>query len=254
MSPPLFRFDSRDLISRAATAHPDYLNADPFPHVVFDDFLPPEVIDSVAAELPPVPPLPSADMSPTTVAEREKTANVAPEFFGPHTTNLLYQLNSSVFLDFLQELTGIERLIADTRLDGGGYHLTRRGGRLAIHTDFSHHRTANLRRRLNLILYLNKDWQEDYGGHLELWDKGLKAVRRRILPVANRCVIFNTDRGSPHGQPEPLNCPPDRGRQSLALYFYDNPTEVVQPIGTRYMMRPSEMNPLKRYAKALLRR
>jgi Rps23 Pro-64 3,4-dihydroxylase Tpa1-like proline 4-hydroxylase len=111
-----------------------------------------------------------------------------------------------------------------------------------------------LRRRLNLILYLNRDWPEEYGGHLELWDKELKSAHRKILPSANRCVIFNTDRNSPHGQPDPLTCPPDRGRQSLALYYYDNPNEEIAFVGTRYMQRPSEMHPLKRFAKALLRR
>jgi len=252
MDQPLFRFQPEALDALAMKSRAEYGQATPYSHAVFDDFLPQGVIDAICAELPPIAPQPQADMSATTAAERGKTATVDPDFFGPHTTNLLFQLNSSVMLNFLQKLTGIDYLIADTRLDGGGYHLTRRGGRLAVHTDFSHHRTFKLRRRLNTILYLNKNWQEDYGGHLELWDQKLTAPQRRILPIANRCVIFNTDRNSPHGQPDPLNCPPERGRQSLALYYYDNPLEQVETVGTNYMKRPSEQNPLKRFARKLL--
>jgi Rps23 Pro-64 3,4-dihydroxylase Tpa1-like proline 4-hydroxylase len=91
---------------------------------------------------------------------------------------------------------------------------------LRVHADFRRHITYNLQRRLNLLLYMNEDWTQEYGGHLELWDPQMTACVRRILPVANRCVIFNTSARSFHGHPRPLTCPEGRLRQSIALYYY----------------------------------
>ena len=155
-----FHFDPARLSALAIANRDSFATQDPFPHVVLDSFLPDYVLDRVLAELPAVPRGDNNEMSPTLASERAKTAHPQASFFGPHTTHLLYQLNAADFLDFLEQLTGIEGLISDGRLDGGGYHLTRRGGRLAIHIDFSHHRHCKIRRRLNLILYLNKDWKE----------------------------------------------------------------------------------------------
>jgi Rps23 Pro-64 3,4-dihydroxylase Tpa1-like proline 4-hydroxylase len=250
-----FHFDPLHLRALAEPLRDSFAEKDPFNHVVIDSFLPERVLDDVLAELPVVPRGDNNDMSPTGLSERGKTANIEPSFFGPQTTNLLYQLNAGDFLDFLESVTGIKGLISDLRLVGGGYHLTRRGGRLAVHTDFSHHPQWNIRRRLNLILYLNRDWREEYGGHLELWDKELTGCKKRVLPIFNRCVIFSTDADSVHGQPEPLACPPNRGRQSLALYYYDNPAESVVPIRTtNYMPRPGtadEGSAAKRFLKRI---
>ena len=190
---PVFHFDPVRMSALAIANRDSFASQDPFPHVVIDSFLPEYVLDQVLAELPAVPRGDGNDMSPTTATERGKTAHPEATFFGPQTTHLLYQLNSGDFLDFLEQLTGIKDLISDMRLDGGGYHLTRRGGRLAIHTDFSHHRRWKIRRRLNLILYLNKDWKDEYGGHLELWDAAVTECKRRILQsvcnLRDRCRL-----------------------------------------------------------------
>jgi len=90
-----------------------------------------------------------------------------------------------------------------------------------------------------VLVYLNKDWQEEWGGKLELWDTQMKACEKKVLPVFNRCVIFNTDADSYHGHPEPTTCPEDVFRRSIALYYY---TEEAQPFrrATHYMVRPGE--------------
>lgn len=247
-----FHFNPSYLSAVAAAHKAEFAEADPFPHVVIDDFLPADILDRVLGELPPVPRADSHEVGATRMSERYKTANSDPRFFGPYTTHLLYQLNASDFLDFLEELTGVKRMVSDMRFHGGGYHLTRQGGRLAVHTDFSHHPHSHMRRRLNLILYLNKDWKEEYGGHLELWNKELTECKRRVLPIFNRCVVFATDTGSPHGQPDPLTCPPDRGRQSLALYYFDNPTEVTATAATNYLNRPQDERLSKRLLPPLM--
>lgn len=150
------------------------------------------------------------------------------------------ELNSPEFLEFLSNLTGIQNLQKDDSLEGGGIHQSGRGGYLNIHADFTvhpHHR--NWQRRVNVLVYLNKDWQEEWGGQLELWDKDMKACERKAAPVFNRCVVFNTDADSYHGHPEPMTCPENAHRRSIALYYY---TVEERPFrrATHYKARPGE--------------
>lgn len=236
-NPINYRFNQDRLAELAIKYKEEFNSGYPFKHVVIDNFLPENVLDEVINELPSIRPNEDT-ISNNSKVEHKKSAASDPEFFKPSLTNLFYQLNGLDFLDFMEQLTGIKGLIADTRLDGGGYHLTKRAGHLRIHTDFSHPRHFNLRRRINIIIYLNRDWAEEYGGHLELWDKDLTECKKKVLPIFNRCVIFETNQNSPHGHPEPLTCPDDRGRQSLALYYYDNPQDEVAGIPTNYMKRP----------------
>jgi len=152
---------------------------------------------------------------------------------GNATMLLLHQLNSSTFLNFLESLTGIQGIIPDPHFNGGGLHQIERGGYLKIHVDFNRHKRLKLDRRLNLLLYLNRDWQEEYGGHLELWDRDMNRCHQRILPIFNRCVIFNTNDFSYHGHPDPITCPEGMTRKSLALYYYSNgrPADELQDSG-----------------------
>ena len=210
----------------AASAHSTYVNAAPFPHVVLDDFLDPDLLDRVLAEFPQ----PGAIRWQRFDNEKEiKLASAAESSFGPVTRLLLYHLNSITFLEFLSRVTGIPSLISDPSFEGGGLHQIVRGGKLGIHADFNRHRVYNLDRRLNLLLYLNKEWREDYGGHLQLWDRDMTRCEARILPVFNRAVIFGTTDFTYHGHPDPLQCPQDMTRKSLALYYFSNgrPAEDV---------------------------
>ncbi|MEQ8908107.1 MAG: 2OG-Fe(II) oxygenase [Vicingaceae bacterium] len=135
----------------------------------------------------------------------------------------MHALNSEPFLSFLQTITGIdEPLISDPYFIGGGQHEIKKDGFLKIHADFNKHPKLGLDRRINFLVYLNKDWKEEYGGHFELWDKDMKKCEKKILPVFNRLAMFSTTDFSYHGHPDPLNCPEGRSRKSLALYYYSN--------------------------------
>lgn len=164
---------------------------------------------------------------------------------GDATRMLLYSFNSSTFITFLEILTGIDGIIPDPHFEGGGLHQIERGGYLKMHVDFNRHNKMRLDRRLNLLIYLNKDWQEEYGGHLELWDRNMTQCVKKVLPVFNRFVVFSTNDFSYHGHPEPLTCPEDRSRKSLALYYYTNgrPAEELADGNTHstiFMERPGE--------------
>jgi hypothetical protein len=119
----------------------------------------------------------------------------------------MHFLNSQPFLEFLCILTGINTLLPDPYFEGGGAHQIMPGGHLKIHADFNKHILTNLDRRLNVLIYLNKDWEESWGGHLEFWDKELKSPVKKILPIFNRMAIFTTTSTSYHGHPDPLKCP-----------------------------------------------
>ena len=202
-----------------ASAHAAYQSATPFPHVVLDDFFDPALLDQVLAEFPK----PGEIRWQRFDNEKEvKLASAAESSFGPITRLFLYHLNSITFLEFLGRVTGIANLISDPCFDGGGLHQIQRGGKLAIHADFNKHPRFGLDRRLNALVYLNKDWRDEYGGHLELWNREMTRPEAKILPVFNRCVVFGTTDFTYHGHPDPLQCPAGMTRKSLALYYFSN--------------------------------
>jgi hypothetical protein len=236
-----FVLDPEQLEILAKKHRQGYAAADPFPHVVMDHFLPDEVLDRVRAEIPKPDDIRWIKFDD---ARGKKLASKAEAQLGAATRLLLYQLNSSVFIEFLERLTGIQGLVPDPHFWGGGVHQIVRGGFLKVHCDFNRHPTLNLDRRLNLLLYLNREWQEEWGGHLELWDRGMTECRQKILPIFGRCVIFNTTDFSNHGHPDPLNCPEGESRKSIALYYYTNgrPRDEISSkhYSTPFQRRPGE--------------
>lgn len=196
-----------------------YINADPFPNMYFDNFFIPEKLKEILDEFPD---LSKGSDYKFNDQNQIKLASKGEYRFGEKTKAFMHYLNSQPFLEFLSNLTGIENLIPDPFFDGGGCHQIQPGGLLKIHADFNKHPKTKLDRRLNILVYLNEDWYEEYGGHFELWDKEMKESKKKILPLFNRMALFSTTSTSYHGHPNPLTCPPDRTRKSLALYYYSN--------------------------------
>lgn len=235
-----------------------YANAHPFPHIVIDNFLPEPLLESILQEFPKVG---SIEWQKFSNKAEKKLASRAELQMGDTTRFLLYQLNSSVFINFLENLTGINGLIPDPHFEGGGLHQIERGGYLKMHVDFNLHGKLKLDRRLNLLIYLNKNWQEEYGGHLQLWDEEMTRCEKKILPIFNRCVVFSTTDSSYHGHPDPLTCPEGETRKSLALYYYTNgrpEAKAEEGHSTLFQARPGEDvsdNPLSGLtAKTLLKK
>jgi Rps23 Pro-64 3,4-dihydroxylase Tpa1-like proline 4-hydroxylase len=193
-----------------------YRDAQPFPHIVIDDLLDAKILRRILEEFPSSENKSFFDRD----QERLKFQYQPHEVASGLTRNLFAELNSQAFLGFLEELTGIQGLISDPYFEGGGLHETKRGGHLGVHADFNVHSRLKLERRLNLLVYLNEDWDQDYGGQLELWDRQMKECAVRVEPAFARAVIFNTALDSFHGHPDPLNCPPNRSRRSIATYYY----------------------------------
>lgn len=203
-----------------------YTTAAPFPHIYLDNLFPESALEAILEEFPGTR---QANWKQFDNNKEVKLAAKNEQDFGDATRQFIHMLNSRSFIDFLENLTGINGLIPDPYLEGGGLHMIKRGGMLKLHADFNKHPTTGLDRRLNVLVYLNKEWEEAYGGHLELWDQNMEKAMVKILPVYNRMAVFSTTSHSFHGHPDPLNCPEDRTRKSIALYYYTNgrPAEEV---------------------------
>ncbi len=193
--------------------------ADPFPHVCIDDLFDADTIACISAEFPSISQ--QNDWVPFRKPnEWLKNATANDRQIPFFTRQFLYALNSRTFVEWLEALSGIKGLIADSEFIGGGLHATMPGGRLGIHTDFNKHQRNGLDRRLNLLLFLNENWDERWGGQLELWDAEVKRRGQSIAPQLNRLVIFATTDYTYHGHPQPLSCPAGMFRKSIALYYY----------------------------------
>jgi Rps23 Pro-64 3,4-dihydroxylase Tpa1-like proline 4-hydroxylase len=229
------------LLNLAKANADNYAAAKPFPHIYFDDFLPTQAAEAALRDFPEPR---QAKWSEFDTPQEKKLAFDVVEKLPTAVRDVLYFMNSRPMLEFLETLTGIHGVIPDPYYVGGGLHQIKPGGKLAVHADFNHHTRLNLERRINVLIYLNKDWKEEYGGHFELWNKDMTAAERKLLPVFNRCAIFSTTSTSYHGHPNPLSCPPDRTRKSLATYYYSNgrPEEELRDAhSTLFVNRPGEV-------------
>ncbi len=229
-------FDPAALAARAGSLAANYAAADPCPHAVFDSLLRPEVAAALVSEFPrPQDPV-GWDHYGAEGFEK-KIATSKEHLLPPLLRRTLHEINSAPFIAFLEALTGIEGLLPDPMMLGGGLHLSRPGDLLGIHADFNWHAKLKLHRRINVLIYLNPNWDDAWGGELELWDRSASRCVTRIAPRLNRAVVFNTRSDTFHGHPRPLACPEGVFRRSIAAYYYtaERPADEVRaPHNTRY--------------------
>jgi hypothetical protein len=138
----------------------------------------------------------------------------------PKILEVIQTLQSGRFCRLLSEYTGIDGLMPDFWFGGGGLNQIMPGGELAIHLDGTYNDDIKMYRRVNIIVFLNKEWEDEYGGHLEFWDIDKTACFAKVKPDYNTLAMFNTSDLTEHGHPTPLSCPEGMSRKSLILYFY----------------------------------
>ena len=217
----------------------EYISAKPYPHIVLDNFLDEDTLELCLRDFPDF----SARKTKYAGRQENLKFEFSPESLSPPLRSLFHSFNSSGFVEFLENLTGINGLIPDPYFLGGGLHEVAHGGHLNIHADFNDHPVLKKKRCLNALIYFNKEWKPEYRGALELWDRGMRQCVRSIHPDFNRCVIFATGTTSFHGHPEPLACPDEVARQSLALYYYTDwldSDEAPRLVTTDYRLRPND--------------
>tara|TARA_X000000950_G_scaffold289268_1_gene411432 strand:+ start:888 stop:1685 length:798 start_codon:yes stop_codon:yes gene_type:complete len=224
------------------SCHDKYINAEPFPHIVLDKFFNEEVLYDIINEFPSN--IESIGIKYDTDPEQKLSLD-DPNKFGKNTKQFFNYINSYEFLNFINKISGIkETLIADPHLWGGGLHELRNKGYLNIHADFNKHPQTGLDRRVNALVYLNPDWKEEYGGSLQLWDRDMKKCIKKINPIFNRLVVFNTNDYSFHGNPDPIIHPDkNTSRKSIALFYYSNGRPksdlLGSPKSTNFQNRPN---------------
>lgn len=203
-------------IDRAAA---DFSAAKPFPHVVLDGWFDPAVMSALGCLFDE-----PAGWRPYEDGKRGNAAVVTHPIF--------QAFNSAVMCEVIGRVAGVPGLVSDPTLRGGGLHAVGRGGRLGIHVDFNRHRELPLARAVNTILYVNRTWRDDWQGHLTLTDRA--GTERRIAPTWNRWVIFRWAEDAWHGHPEPLACPQEIERRSVAVYYYQPLEHALAFHTTRY--------------------
>ena len=202
----------------AAPLRERYTAAQPFPHVALDGLFDDADLEAVLAGFPSRQEMQWMEFD--NPLEKKLGFSHERSRLSKTVRDFLNDMNSFEMLAWLEALTGIDGLIPDPYFGGGGLHQIEPGGFLKVHADFNVHPKLKLDRRLNMLVYLNKEWRDEWGGHLELWDTDRKSCRERIAPNFNRTVVFSTTDTSFHGHPHPLAAPPGVTRKSVSLYYY----------------------------------
>jgi len=205
-------------LDRGGLSH-QYRSAKPFPFVKIENLVDLAFAREVAAAYPTFETATMQGRQFNSVNERRKVQITDAALFPEPVARLNQELASPGFLADLSYITGIPNLLADPELVGGGVHVTGPGGRLDVHVDFNYIEDRRLHRRLNLLLYLNPQWDERWGGHIQLWDKDVTTCEVAFVPVLNRCIIFETSDISFHGV-TPVASEALFPRQSFATYYY----------------------------------
>jgi hypothetical protein len=209
-----------------------------------DEFFPVEVANKIAKLFPtPDSSIWYAYDNKLEKKQAQHDARLIPTYIN----QILQELNSEPFIGLLEELTMVENLIPDPKFNGGGLHNMPKGHKLDVHADYSHHIDTGLKRKVNLIYYCNPKWEESWGGELEIWNSDVTKLATKVTPKFNRAVIFITqsdnDVDSLHGVPDPIQCPDNETRQSLALYYYVNEFKeqaLARRRGTKFVARPQD--------------
>jgi hypothetical protein len=232
-------FVSAELRDRGLELRETYQAARPFPHIVIDDFLPTGILEQCLREFPSAAGADGEAAREYDRAQERLKSQYNPDALPAPARTLFYSFNSRPFIRLLENITGISGLIPDPYFLGAGFHEIGQGGHLSVHVDFNHHKLMNLERRINVLIYLNKDWEDEYGGQLELWNADMTSCVQSIIPSYNRCVIFNTSEFSYHGNPNPIKHPLGITRKSIALYYYTSTwSDIKREHTTQFRVRP----------------
>jgi len=213
MSQPVIQPFDRETLRR------EFHEAKPFPFIAVDEFLDPEFARDVASSYPTYAEARGSGLEFSAVNEKKKVQITDAATFPESVAKLNALLASPSFIEDLEYITGIDNLLYDAELRGGGMHVTGPRGRLDVHVDFNYVEALELHRRLNILVYLNEDWKDEWGGGVELWDEEVRTCGGSFKPVLNRCVLFATSNISFHGV-EPVTCPEGTQRISFAAYYY----------------------------------
>jgi hypothetical protein len=221
----------------------DYQHGTPVPWIALDNFLPDDLFQSIQNGIDEIP--------KHLWSEFTRNGSYMLECnnfkYSPNIRELVLNLNSGEFLNWLEGITGLNKLVPDPHLIGAGLMRCFTGHSLKLHTDFNWNEQIHLNRALSIILYLSPEWDESWGGHLEFWDFKKTECLHRIEPKPNRLLIWNYHHQLIHGHPKPLTCPEGKSRDGLRLfYFTSNATPISTPHRSLYWYDEKSKTPYDR--------
>jgi Rps23 Pro-64 3,4-dihydroxylase Tpa1-like proline 4-hydroxylase len=251
--------DINKLNQELNTIQNDFNSKQPFRFTSFENFF---TNDSAEKILNNYPSIENGKWDGTTYIDQKNKFQKTNFESGSIFEQVFAEMNSPEFLEWLQKVSKIDALMGDVDLFGGGLHQSTNGAFLNVHIDYNIHPKTKFHRRLNVLVYMNKDWKDEYEGHIELWDlsDNKKNQLAKISPNFNRCVIFETNEISFHGHPKPLNTPAHINRKSIATYYYTETRpahEIAGDHNTIYVNTEGVGGQMKRFTtgvKAFLER
>jgi Rps23 Pro-64 3,4-dihydroxylase Tpa1-like proline 4-hydroxylase len=222
---------NHEIVNNTQNDQKKFLEAQPFNHLILDNFIEDQdFINKVFGEVTQIP-NDQFDFNEHHEVQIKKRGLSQLDRMPENTKKLVEFFQSSEMIHYLESITGIKGLLADGELLGGGLHKMDRGGHLAVHADFNIHINTGHHRRINALLYLNPNWESEWGGQLELWDGAMSRCWNKVEPILNRLVVFRITDDALHGHPDPMMSPEGISRYSLAFYYYtqDRPEDEKSP-------------------------
>lgn len=228
----------------------EFQNARPFPNVEIDQFFKPEIAEALYKVFPK-----TTDEHKWVVYNNPIEKKYALTDFSalPQYQDLFGLLQTPEFVNLIKKISGIDALESDPHLHGAGLHQHIPGGKLDMHLDYSIHPISGKERRVNLIIYFTKDWQDDYGGAIELWNEDYTKCEKKLYPCFNKAILFRTSDVSYHGLPMPIKCPEGNSRKSIAIYYVSDPRPDLQNIRYKAQFRPYPTQPMNDKLEQLYR-
>ncbi|CAF0719153.1 unnamed protein product [Adineta ricciae] len=232
------------------TLNKEFNDAKPFPNVQINDFFKPEIADALYEVFPKV----SDDHKWIVYHNPIEKKHALTDFSSlPEFKQLFALLQTKEFVDIIKQISGIDNLEADPHLHGAGLHQHVPGGKLDMHLDYSIHPVTGKERRVNLIIYFTKDWKEEYGGAIELWNEDFTKCEKKLTPCFNTAMLFRTSDVSYHGLPLPIKCPEGNSRKSIAIYYVSDPRPDLTNIRYKAQFRPLPTQPVNEKLEQLYR-
>jgi len=227
-----------DWINKLDILSDQFNKSKPFSYIVIDNFFENYYANSLFLQFPNIDSNWHKYFNPIEIKYTLDNLDV----MSPDYKNLFYILCGNQIIEYIKKISNIDNLEYDPYLHGAGLHYYPNGGKLDMHIDYGIHPLSNKERRLNLIIYMNKDWDENWGGDIEFWDNNMENCCAKIAPLFNRAILFETSDKSWHGFPTQIICPSDQGRKSIAIYWVSDQRPNAKPrFKAKFVSKPSDI-------------
>lgn len=230
--------------------HDDFIHARPFPNVEIGTFFKAEIAEALYADFPKVTDAHKWVVYHNPIEKKHALTDFASL---PQFRELFELLQSAQFVDLIKAISGIDNLETDPHLHGAGLHQHTAGGKLDMHLDYSIHPVTGKERRVNLIIYLSKDWKDEYGGAIQLWNEDFTRCEKKLSPAFNKAILFRTSDVSYHGLPHPIACPDSNSRKSIAIYYVTDPRPNLANVRYKAQFRSLPTQPVNDKLEQLYR-